>query len=417
VTSTCDVVVVGGGIVGAACAFTLRREGLDVLLIDRGEPERAASWGNAGHFAYEQVLPLATPDLWRRLPRLFFGRQSPLRIPPRNLPALAPWLARFAWNTRPSQVRRATAALASLLAAAPGAWRRVADAAGVQALLRSGPVLVVARDVAELAAKRPVIEVSREHGITVEELDSSAARAIEPMLRTDIAGAFVYPDAHYTVDPAKLTRNLIEAFATARGIVAHDEIRSLRLAADGTVKVTGSARTWVARQCVVAAGLGTRAILSGLAIEVPLIAERGYHLMIPYRRDQPTVRVPLIGARPEFVITPMAEGVRLAGTVELATSDARPDWRRATMLNGLAEQIIEPFDAGPNVTSWMGCRPSLPDSLPVIGPLSGAPAIIGAFGHQHLGLTLAAITGELVCALVRRRPLPLDIAPYALSRF
>jgi glycine/D-amino acid oxidase-like deaminating enzyme len=129
------------------------------------------------------------------------------------------------------------------------------------------------------------------------------------------------------------------------------------------------------------------------------------------------VRVPLIGARPEFVITPMEGGVRLAGTVELATSDARPDWRRATMLKELAGQIIEPFDAGADATSWMGCRPSLPDSLPVIGPIPGAPTVIGAFGHQHLGLTLAAITAELVCALVRRRPLPLDLAPYALSRF
>jgi D-amino-acid dehydrogenase len=416
-TATHDVVVVGGGIIGAACAFALRRDGLTVLLLDRGEPERAASWGNAGHFAYEQIFPLATPDLWAQLPRLLFGRQSPLRIPPRNLWTLAPWLARFAWNTRPAQMHRATAALASLLAAAPEAWRRLAGAAGLEALIRTGPLLVVARDAAGLAAQRSVLEEIRRHGIIVEELGASAARAIEPLLRSDIGGAFVYPHAQHTVDPAQLTRNLIEAYARAGGVVARDSIRSIRLSPDGTVSAIGPAGTWVARQCVVAAGLGARAILQSLAITVPLAAERGYHLMIPYVKGKPTVCVPIIGARPEFVITPMEGGLRLAGTVELARSESRPNWPRATMLRNLAEQIIEPLPAAPEATMWMGCRPSLPDSLPVIGQIPGVPTIVGAFGHQHLGLTLAAITGDIVSAMARQRPLPLDITPYSFSRF
>ncbi|HEX8012994.1 MAG TPA: FAD-binding oxidoreductase [Casimicrobiaceae bacterium] len=416
-TPTYDVAVVGAGIVGAACAFTLRRDGARVVLIDRGEPRRAASWGNAGHFAYEQVLPLATPDLWRSLPRLLFARESPLRIPPRNLWPLAPWLARFAWNTRAPQVRRATAALAALLCVAPEAWRRLASAAGLEALIRGGPMLVVARDAAALAAKRPVIEAFRRHGTQVEEIGALEARAIEPMLRHDIAGAFVYPRAQHTVDPAKLTANLTAAYRATGGIVANDSVSSVRIASDGTASVVGSASSWVARRCVVAAGLGSRDILHGLGIEVPLAAERGYHLMIPYVEGRPTMHIPLIGARPEFVITPMAEGVRLAGTVELARSESHPDWSRATMLRKLAEQIVQPLGAGSDGAVWMGCRPSLPDSLPIIGPIPAAPAIVGAFGHQHLGLTLAAITAEAVCAIVRHRPPPIDIAAYSAARF
>ena len=416
-TATYDVAVVGGGIVGAACAFAMRRDGLTVLLVDRGEPRRAASWGNAGHFAYEQILPLATPGLWAQLPRLLFGRQSPLSIPLRSLWPLAPWLARFAWNTRPSQVQRATAALAPLLAAAPEAWGRLADVADLQALIRTSPLLVVAHDAAALAAKRPVMDEFRRHGTAVEELGPSAARAIEPVLRSDIAGAFLYPRAQYTVDPAKLTRNLIEAYVGAGGVVANDSIRSIGLSPEGTVNVTGSAGLWVARQCVIAAGIGSRDVLQSLGVTVPLAAERGYHLMIPYLKGKPTVSVPLVGAKPEFVITPMEEGVRLAGTVELARSESRPNWKRATMLKRLAEQIIEPFAVAPDAAMWMGCRPSLPDSLPVIGRIPGMPTIIGAFGHQHLGLTLAAVTADIVCAIARQRPPPLDLAPYSLSRF
>jgi D-amino-acid dehydrogenase len=414
-TESYDVMVVGGGIVGAACALALRREGSSVLLVDRGEPERAASWGNAGHFAYEQIFPLATPALWAQLPRLFFSRQSPLRIPPRNVGSLAPWLARFAWNTRGSQFRRATSALAQLLAAAPEAWRRLAESAGLQELIKPSPVLVVALDAAALAAKRSVMKNLRGHGIDNEELDVKAACTVEPMLRPDIAGAFVYPRAHFCVDPAALAACVREAYRAAGGVVVDDRIGAIQATADGVVGA-GTARSWTARQCVLAAGIGSRALLHGLSVRVPLAAERGYHLMIPYHEAAPRVRVPIIGAQPQFVITPMAKGLRLAGTVELALDDVNPDWRRATMLKEFAERIIGPLDAS-GATKWMGCRPSLPDSLPVIGRIAAAPAIVGAFGHQHLGLTLSAITAELVAAIVRNQPAPLDIAPYAMSRF
>jgi glycine/D-amino acid oxidase-like deaminating enzyme len=414
-SETYDVMVVGGGIIGAACALALRRDGSSVLLVDRGEPERAASWGNAGHFAYEQIFPLATPALWAQLPQLFFSRQSPLRIPPRNFRSLAPWLARFAWNTRGSQFRRATGALAQLLAAAPEAWRRLAELAGLQALIKSSPVLVVALDAAALAAKRSVMGALRQQGIDNEELGPEAARAVEPMLRSDVAGAFVYPRAHFCVDPAALAAGVRDAYRAAGGAVVDDRIGAIQTTADGVVGA-GSARSWTARQCVLAAGIGSRELLRGLSVRVPLAAERGYHLMIPYLEGAPRVRVPIIGAQPQFVITPMAKGLRLAGTVELALDDAHPDWRRATMMKEFAERIIGPLDAA-GATKWMGCRPSLPDSLPVIGRIPAAPSIVGAFGHQHLGLTLSAITAELVAAIVRNRPPPLDIAPYAISRF
>jgi len=417
VTATHDVAVIGGGIVGAACAFTLRQSGFAVLLIDRGEPPRAASWGNAGHFAYEQIFPLASPGLWRDLPRLLFARESPLSIPLRSLWTLAPWVARFLWNTRPSQVERATAALASLLAVAPEAWRRLAAAADLQGLIRPGPILVVAQDAGALSAKRPIMDVLRRHGISVEEADPSSARAIEPLLRPDIAGAFVYPRAQYTIDPAGMTRGLIEAFVRAGGGFVDDHIHSVQPLPGGTVGIAGRGTHWTARQAIVAAGIGSRDILRSVGIRVPLAAERGYHLMLPHIAGRQTVRVPLIGAKPEFVITPMAQGVRLAGTVELARSEARPDWARATMLGKLAERLVEPLAGLHDASAWMGCRPTLPDSLPVVGRIPGAPEIIAAFGHQHLGLTLAAITGELVCSIARRERPAIEIAPFALSRF
>ena len=183
------------------------------------------------------------------------------------------------------------------------------------------------------------------------------------------------------------------------------------------VSIVGRNAHWTARQAVVAAGIGSRAIVQRLGIRVPLAAERGYHLMIPHVPGRRTVSVPLIGARPEFVITPMAQGLRLAGTVEIARSELRPDWARATMLGTLAARLVEPLDGLHEASAWMGCRPTLPDSLPAVGRIPGAPEIIGAFGHQHLGLTLAAITGELVSSIARRERPAIELAPYSVSRF
>ena len=411
-SSPYDVAVVGGGIVGCACAFHLQTAGLRVVLIDRGVATDAASFGNAGQFAYQQVLPLAMPDLWPQMPRLLLAPDSPLAIPLSSLWTLAPWIARFAWNTRPSQVEHATRALASLLGPAPAAWQRLAAAAKLTDLMRAGPVLVVARNQHALKAKRPAIERYRRHGVRIDEISASAAREIEPLIRADVGGAFVY-QGQYTTDPGMLTQRLREAYVQAGGTVVEGGVRRLERLSDATVK----AGACVARQCVVAAGIGSRDILKSVGVAVPLAAERGYHIMVPYVEGRPTVRTPLIGAHPEFVITPMDAGIRLAGTVELVPEDAPPRWRRATMLKALAEQIVESIGEPSDQTKWVGCRPSLPDSLPALGRLANAPNVIAAFGHQHLGLTMAAVTGEIVRALAQGRPAPVPTEPFAVERF
>ena len=398
---------------GAACAFTLQRAGFGVTLVDRGDPQRAATWGNAGHFAYEQIFPLAQPGIWPQLPRMLFSPDGPLWIPPASWFSLAPWLCRFAWNTRPSQVRRASAALACLLSQARAAWSRLAEAADLRSRIKTSPILVVARDMATMSAKRSLMKRYRREGIEVEELDCGAAREIEPALRADIAGAFSYPNSEYTTNPGELVAELAAAFVVAGGRVIYDEVCSVRPLANGDVSVMGANQNVEAAQCVIAAGAGSKPMLHSLAIAVPLEAERGYHLMVP----NPGVRVPIIGARPEFVMTPMEFGLRLAGTVELAPCAAPPAWRRASLLRHLAEDLLGPFGVPADAPRWMGCRPSLPDSLPVIGRMPSVPKVILAFGHQHLGLTLAAITAELVCSVASNTRSSIDLVPYSLERF
>jgi D-amino-acid dehydrogenase len=284
-------------------------------------------------------------------------------------------------------------------------------------LLRTSQILVVARNEEALRAKRPLMAQFHEHGIVVQEVDGHKARSIEPALREDIAGAFVYHHAQYTVDPGALTAGLANACTAAGVDVQQGTIDSLEVLGDGRIAIGADARRWIAGQCVVASGIGSREVLKRVGFNVPLAAERGYHLMVPYKDRKPPVRVPVIGASPEFVITPMANGLRLAGTVEIAQPDRPPNWHRAKMLKRLAEELIGPLEIPEDAPMWMGCRPTLPDSLPAIGRLPGAPAIIAAFGHQHLGLTLAAITGEIVASIASANPAPVDLAPFSIERF
>lgn len=412
-----DIAVIGGGLVGTACALNLQRAGFSVVLIDRGVPEAAASFGNAGHFAYEQVFPMAGPWVWKQLPRLLLARDSPLSIPPASLFTLGSWLARFAWNTRPSQVRHASAALSSLLRPAKEAWRRLAAEAKVDGLLRTSPILVVARSAEALRSKRPLMEEFRKHGIAVEEIDGPGARSIEPALREDIAGAFVYHDAQYTVDPGALTMQLTNACVAAGVEVQRGKIESIEFLDGARIALGAGSLRWTVRQCVVAAGIGSHGVMERAGFDVPLAAERGYHLMVPYGDRPPRIRGPLIGASPEFVITPMASGLRLAGTVEISRPNRPPRWQRARMLKDLAEQLIGPLDIPEDAPMWMGSRPTLPDSLPMIGRVPARPAVIAAFGHQHLGLTLAAITGELVASIASRKPTSINLAAFSIDRF
>jgi glycine/D-amino acid oxidase-like deaminating enzyme len=412
-----DVAVVGGGIVGAACAFALRKAGVSVVLIDRGDLRAAASWGNAGHFAYDDIFPLATPGLWLQLPRLLLSPQSPVHIPLSSLRLTTPWLARFLFNTRPSQVRHATSALTALLEPSRAAWRRLSEAASVTDLIRTGPALIVARSRKALESRRALVDTMRRRGIAVSELDAAAARAIEPTLRSTIFGAFSYSTAQYCVDPGALTRRLVEALVAAGGSMVRDDVRRIVPNSSESVTIEGAGRRYVARRCVLATGIRSGKLLKDIGVRVPLAAERGYHLMVPYRAGSPLPRIPLIGARPEFVMTPMADGLRLAGTVELAPADAPPTWDRATMLRSLAEDLVGPLELPEDPARWMGSRPTLPDSLPAIGSVQSAPSIIAAFGHQHLGLTLAAITADMVRAIALRQPAPVPLQPFAPERF
>jgi D-amino-acid dehydrogenase len=406
------VTIIGAGVVGMACAVELQRAGFAVHVVDGGAPGEGCSQGNAGLIAADHVLPLATPGILRRVPGMLLHPTGPLAIRPAYLPRLAPWLARFVANAAPARVDRLGAALAALSLPALDAWRDLLRSLGAGALLEERGWLLLYRS--EAGFQRDADERRRQRalGVAVEELGPDELRQHEPALGdARLARGVLFPDSAHSVNSFRLVQELAAAVARNGGRFTRAEVRGIereprRLLTDAGPIPVG--------RLVVAAGAWSKPLARDLGHRVPLETERGYHIHLA----DPGLSLvrPLGDAERKFFLTPMETGLRIAGTVELGGLAAPPNWRRADVLLAQAQDLLPGLNAA-EPKRWMGFRPTLPDSLPVIGPSPKVPDTWFAFGHQHLGLTLAAVTGRMIAAMVAGRPSPIDARAYRIDRF
>lgn len=420
-----DTVVVGAGIIGTCIAERLQYEGTQVLLLDREGVGGGCSGGNAGHFATDVVLPLANPQTLLALPKMLFNPLGPLRLRGRYLPRMLPWLLRFAVAALPAPARASTQALRALNSRSIKSFERLLDRTGLQDLMTQRGAITLYESAASRDRHRHTVQLLRDYGVVVQEHSGDELRELEPALTAAVDSGLLFPNTAHTVNPLRLTRELAAYFSAAGGEIitgSAGEVQSLYPGGDTGTEVELGLATGEclrAQRVVVAAGAYSGHLLRSLGLCVPLETERGYHLMLPTMRQglrQSGLSRPVTSHERSFVMTPMEEGLRLAGTVELAGLDAAPDYRRADILLDHARHLLREVNPA-GATRWLGRRPSLPDSLPVIGPAPGAPQLMLAFGHQHLGLTQAAVTAELVVDMMMRRKPKFDPAPYRVERF
>lgn len=405
-----DILIVGAGVIGLSCALRLADAGRQVTLADPNPPGSGASWGNAGTIADYAVMPVGTPEVLRDLPRLLFDRHSPLAIRRASLLALAPWLLRFLRESLPGRAARNAAALASLLSDAAPRWAELAARIGAGDLMQDRGCLYAYATAAEGRAAEAGLEARRALGVTVERLTPADLAVLEPGLPPMEGGAAFFPNARFLTDPGAVMERLAEALRAAGVEIVRARIDSLEPAPVGVVaRGHGFLRT--ARQVVVAAGAQSRALAAQAGSRVPLDTERGYHL--EFDGPAPVTR-PTCPTAPGFYLCPMRGRLRVAGTVELGGLTAPPSPHRSARLLEGARRLF-PHLPAPDRT-WMGFRPSMPDSLPVIGPARD-PRVILAFGHGHLGVTLAPRTAEAVAALAAGRDAGPALIPCRPARF
>jgi len=412
------VVVIGAGIVGLCCATYLQREGHKVVVIDPGGPGEGASYGNAGGLNGSSIVPVAMPGVLAKVPHWLLDPEGPLSIRLNYLPRLLPWLYRFVRAGRPELVREQARALRGLLGPTVDMHRALAASVGAADLIQRSGLLVVYRSEASFAADAAAMRLRAENGVKIDELSQDELRQIEPTLSPAYTRARFISENGYCKNPLRLSRALAEALVANGGEIRRERAECF-VFADGKVEavLTNTGRV-PAAAVVLAAGAHSRSLAAELGEKVPLDTERGYHAMIKAPEIAP--RLPIMDAEAKFVATPMEEGLRMAGTVEFAGLEAPPDWRRArvllrhgqAMFPGLPRTVAED-----RVALWMGFRPSMPDSLPVIGRTRRYANACLAFGHGHVGLIGAPMTARVIADIVAGRPPAIDLAPFSAARF
>lgn len=406
--------IIGAGIVGVATAHALLDEGHEVDLIDREGIAAGTSAGNAGWIAHLDILPLASPKVWRNLPRWAFDPLGPLAIRPAYLPALMPWLARFVAASSPARIEASVWAIAALNSRALPAWERRLEALGLSQHLRRKGLLSVWSDARAYRAAGSLFEGQRALGIPVETLDASALHALEPGLGPHAVAGALYPSGCHVSDPLDFTRALGEA-ALARGAhLRRFEIVGLgRHGGEVAVRTTFDTLALYDR-IVIAAGAWSKPLAASLGDTIPLDTERGYNVTLPSGRLG--LSRPILFEGEGFVTTPLDTGDRVGGSVEFAGLEAAPNFKRVDAILGRLRRFLPDADLAGG-TRWMGFRPSIPDSLPVIGCATGDPQVVYAFGHAHHGLTQAAATADIVAALIAEREPGIPLDPYSPERF
>jgi glycine/D-amino acid oxidase-like deaminating enzyme len=406
-----DLVVVGAGIVGVSAALWARMRGLSVLLVDAEAPGAGTSSGNACTIATYGCLPMCDPSVISGLPGLLFGSDSPLSVDWSHALRHPRWMLSFLANCRAAPSQRIAEDLAALLSHADAGLNPLIAEAGAEDLVAARGQLTIWSTAAGARAAEVDLTRQRALGVEARELTRDEAQALEPGLRIGIERAVHFPGARQVTDPEALVRRLHARFVALGGLWRQERVTGVRTT-PALAEVALGADTVTAGRVVIAAGAFSGRIPGSGAEALPLGVERGYHLL--FAGEGHRLTRPVGWNEAGFYSVPMAHGLRLAGTVEIAAPEAPVNHKRLAYIARKGAELLGPL---PEPTShWLGFRPSMPDARPVIGHAPGSDRIIHAFGHQHLGLTLGGITGRIVADMAEGRQPNLPVAAFDPGR-
>jgi D-amino-acid dehydrogenase len=410
-----DTIVLGAGIVGVCVAIHLQRRGRNVLLVDRREPGRETSYGNAGIIQREAVRPRAFPRELGELFRIATKRGLDTRYDLSALPALASPLFQYWWNSAPARYRKISAEYASIIAHSISEHAVLIAEAGADHLIeKSGFLLLFRSEQRRDATFADARGDKRDFGVNSTELDGPALARLEPALRIPMAGALHWTDPWTVRDPGGLTAAYAELFKRLGGTIAIGDARTLARNGSGWTVTTANGQQ-SATEVVLALGPWAAEATRKLGYRLPLFAKRGYHREYALMPDG-TLNRPALDAEMGYLLAPMRRGIRLTTGAEFARLDAPQNHTQIDGTESIARQLLhlgDRLDREP----WMGARPATPDMKPIIGPAPNHKNLWFAFGHAHQGLTLGAVTGRLLAEQMTGETPFVDLRPFSPARF
>lgn len=409
-----DVIVIGAGVIGLSIALAAQKRGLSVTVLDREGPAAGASAGNAGAFAFTDILPLASPGMLRKVPKWLVDPLGPLSVPPAYAMRIAPWMIRFLAACAPARVARAAAAQTALMDLSKAELEPFLYETGTFGMLRKDGNLEVYEGEAQFMSALPGWQARARHGIEFQHLDPAGMAALQPGLSARFTHGTFTPGWYSIADPKLYTLALAEAFRARGGHVSRAQVIGLTPRGEDVLVRAADGHTHSGSKVVLAAGAFSHLIARSLGEAIPLETERGYNTTLPASAFDLRLQITFGGHG--FVVSRLATGIRVGGAVELGGLELPANFRRSEAMLAKAQAFL-PGLKSENGVQWMGFRPSLPDSLPAIGLSRATPRVIHAFGHGHLGLTQSAGTARLVAELLIGAPAAIDLTPFSPQRF
>ena len=407
-----SILVIGAGIVGSSCALWLQTKGFQVTIADPDQPGAGTSSGNACTIADYATIPVNSPAIFKRIPQLLFAKDSPFSLSPFHALQNAPWLLRFLSHCRANPARAISDNLSILLNDTYQGLTPLIEMTGAKELIRQNGCIYVYKTEAEFQAARVSNNLRRELGASFVELDQTELIQLEPNLKAFERG-LLFEDASQIINPRSLVKRYVQTFQQQSGILIKSKVVNTRADSNRVTVTFEDGGTLEYDKVVVAAGAFSRSIKGSGAESLPLNTERGYH--VQYANQQHLLSRPVCWSDAGFYATPTDQGMRFAGTVEIAGYSPKPNHRNIEYLTRRSKQMLD-LPEKPE-QEWLGFRPTFPDALPVIDYSPVSRNILLAFGHQHIGLTLGGITGKIISELANNQQPSQNITPFQADRF
>ena len=408
-----SVVIVGAGILGVCISLFLLKKDFKVTLRDRDEPgKRSASYGNAGHFSPYASVPLNRPDILLDVPAMLLSSNGPLALQWNYVPKMIPWFIKFVKNCSKKNMMYTAKYMHQILDLALPAYDELFQDIDVSGLVENKGIIYFWTD-KDLKSRELEINMRKELGIEQQLLKPDEIHDLEPHIKRIYHGGVYYPSARHTRNPRKILLKLFDLFLRQGGHFEKQNVETIHFSSDNKPIIKTNLNSYTFDKAIIACGAFSKKLTDQMDENIPLDTERGYH--VHFKGHDHLLSRPVIFLNRGFGITPMEQGLRVVGTVEFGGLDNPLSKKRILNLVNNAKYLFP--ELSEHQDEWLGFRPSLPDSLPVIGPSKNYKNLFYAFGHQHLGWTLGAITGKIVAGMINGENTNLNLTPYSSLRF